>query len=166
MGSLVQNLEPRSAGCLPRTEPKWPVGPNGGGCEIVKAWPRADRHGFWASPQRGGDCSSPRSASPNCLALSLVLGLLRERKGCPNFRQCNLSKIKLGGKEVASNPGATHSLPSPPLWDTAKSWARQRAGGDGVLGAGPVVSRVLGCGAGQVISASCPAGSSSRPPRL
>lgn len=60
------------------------------GCELVSM-------DSGLSPQQGGDCSSrvrPRAV----LALPLVLGLLREIKGCPNFRQCNLTKIKLGQK--------------------------------------------------------------------
>lgn len=98
LGSLAQNLEPRSAGCLPRREPKWPVGPNREGCEIVKAWLRADQHGSGLPPNREGTAPLPGVCPQAVLALSLVLGLLRERKGCPNFRQCNLSKIKLGEK--------------------------------------------------------------------
>ena len=61
---------------------------------LAASWP-AWVLGF--PPQQGGDCSS-RVCPRAVLALSLVLGLLREIKGCPNFRQCNLSKIKLGEK--------------------------------------------------------------------
>lgn len=77
--------------------------PNGESFKIVKAWPRAGQHGFWAVPLRrkGLQISwewSPISPKPPCL--TLVLGLPRKGTslGHHNFRQYNSPEIKDGEK--------------------------------------------------------------------